>query len=72
MIFFFFVAWIQIKLDEYKADQKKGQVLNEDQLSAVAKYDEVSRTLELARELEKQFIGLASDVCSSDTYMNFI
>jgi hypothetical protein len=28
----------------------------------VEKYDEVSRTLELARDLEKQFIGFANDV----------
>jgi len=51
----------RIKLEEYRADQKKGQKLNEDQLSAVSKYDEVMRTLELTREMEKQFIGLAND-----------
>ncbi len=50
------------KLEEYKDEQKKGQKLNEDQQSAVNKYDEVIRSLELARELEKQFVGLASDV----------
>lgn len=49
------------KLDEYKHSQKKGQTLNEDQLLAVSKYDEVIRTLELSRELEKQFITLAND-----------
>ena len=42
--------------------QRKNEVLNEDQLSAVSRYDEVIRTLELSRELEKQFISLANDV----------
>ena len=50
------------KLEEYKAEEKKGIKLNEDQLSAVSRYDEVLRTLELSRELEKQFVGLANDV----------
>jgi caprin-1 len=49
------------KLDEYKASQRKGTQLNEDQLNAVERYDEVTRTLEMARELEKQFITLAND-----------
>ena len=41
--------------------QRKGTVLNEDQLLAVSKHEEVLRSLELSRELEKQFIGLAND-----------
>lgn len=49
------------KLEEYKENQRKGDVLNEDQLSAVSKYEEVIRTLELSRELEKQFVTLAND-----------
>jgi len=49
------------KLEEYKEVQRKGTVLNEDQLSAVSRYDEVIRTLELSRELEKSFVGLAND-----------
>lgn len=49
------------KLEEYKESQRKGTVLNEDQLLAVSKYEEVLRTLELSRELEKSFIGLAND-----------
>lgn len=36
-------------------------MLNEDQLNAVSKYEEVLRSLELSRELEKQFVGLAND-----------
>lgn len=49
------------KLEEYKASERKGVVLNEDQLLAVSKYEEVLRTLELSRELEKQFVALAND-----------
>lgn len=49
------------RLEEYKASERKGTVLNEDQLLAVSKYEEVLRTLELSRELEKQFIALAND-----------
>jgi len=51
----------RIKLEEYKESARKGATLNEDQLSAVSKYDEVMRTLELTKELEKQFVGLAND-----------
>lgn len=51
----------RIKLEEYQENARKGAILNEDQLLAVSKYDEVLRTLELTREMEKQFIGLAND-----------
>lgn len=51
----------RIKLEEYKDLQRKGQVLNEDQLLAVSKYDEVKGTLEVAKDLDKQLIGLAND-----------
>lgn len=49
------------KLEEYKESQRKGTKLNEDQLLAVSRYDEVIRSLELSRELEKQFVTLAND-----------
>ena len=49
-------------MEEYKENQKKGTTLNEDQLLAVSKYEEVVRSLELSKELEKQFIGLANEV----------
>jgi hypothetical protein len=45
--------------------------LNEDQLSAVSRYDEVIRTLDLSREMEKQFIGLANDVSSNIQKKNY-
>jgi len=60
---------LQQKLEEYKASERKGVVLNEDQLLAVSKYEEVLRTLELSRELEKQFVALANDV--SDRWNEF-
>lgn len=44
--------------------------MNEDQLSAVSKYDEVIRTLELTKEMEKAFIGLANDVCDNNKKNN--
>ena len=34
--------------------------MNSDQKTAVAKYDEVVQTLEFARELAKQFLGIAT------------
>lgn len=49
------------KLEEYRESARKGTILNDDQLNAVSRYDEVLRTLELAREMEKQFVGLAND-----------
>lgn len=55
--------FIKTRLDEYKASKTP---LNEDQLLAVSKYDEVVRTLELARELEKQFISLSNDVINDN------
>lgn len=51
----------RIKLEEYRDLQAKGQTLNADQLSALSKYDEVKGTLEVARDLDKQLIGLAND-----------
>lgn len=51
----------KLKLEEYKDVQSKGTTLNEDQSLAVSKYEEVLRSLELSRELEKQFVGLAND-----------
>ena len=51
--------------------QKKGTKLNEDQLLAVSKYDEVIRSLELSRELEKQFVGLANDVRPKFVFLFF-
>lgn len=54
--------FFKIKLEEYRDLQAKGKTLNEDQLVAIQRYDEVLRTLELSKELEKQFISLANEV----------
>lgn len=39
--------------------QNSGKDLNADQKTAVAKYDEVIQTLEFAKDLCKQFLGIA-------------
>jgi len=49
------------KLDSYRDILKRGKALNEDQQSAVDKYDEVISTLEFTRELMGQFAKLAQD-----------
>lgn len=48
------------KLDSYKAVEKSGKKLTTDQKSAVLKYDECLTSLELARELCKQFQSIAA------------
>ncbi|KAJ9598514.1 hypothetical protein L9F63_010804, partial [Diploptera punctata] len=49
------------KIESYREEQKNGKDLNSDQLAAVAKYDEVLQTLDFARDLCKQFTGIAVD-----------
>lgn len=49
------------KLESYRDLQNAGKELNTDQKVAVAKYDEVAQTLEFARDLCKQFLGIASN-----------
>lgn len=48
------------KLESYRELQNSGKDLNQDQRVAVAKYDEVVQTLEFARDLCKQFQGIAA------------
>ncbi|NWS19676.1 CAPR2 protein, partial [Anthoscopus minutus] len=52
----------QLKLEDYKDRLKKGETLNQDQLEAVEKYDEVVHNLEFAKELQKTFSGLSQDL----------
>ncbi|KAJ0179402.1 hypothetical protein K1T71_005114 [Dendrolimus kikuchii] len=47
------------KLTSYRDLQKAGKELNSDQKVAVAKYDEVSHTLEFTRDLSKQIASVA-------------
>lgn len=48
------------KLESYRELQNSGKELNSDQKTAIAKYDEVLQTLDFARDLCKQFIGIAA------------
>ncbi|XP_048356953.1 caprin-2 isoform X4 [Sphaerodactylus townsendi] len=52
----------KIKLEDYKDRLKRGESLNQDQLEAVEKYDEVIHNLEFAKELQKTFSGLSQDL----------
>ncbi|KAM6302488.1 LOW QUALITY PROTEIN: caprin-2-like [Podargus strigoides] len=52
----------KLKLEDYKDRLKKGEALNQDQLEAVEKYDEVVHNLEFARELQKTFSGLSQEL----------
>ncbi|KAM4553541.1 caprin-1b isoform 3-T3 [Fundulus diaphanus] len=50
------------KLDDYKVRKNKGEGLNQDQLEALSKYQEITNNLEFARELHKTFITLGQDI----------
>ncbi|XP_030622701.1 caprin-1b [Chanos chanos] len=50
------------KLDDYQARNNKGERLNQDQLEALSKYQEVINNLEFARELQKTFLALGQDI----------
>ncbi|XP_029952029.1 caprin-1-like isoform X4 [Salarias fasciatus] len=50
------------KLDDYQVKKDKGEGLNQDQLEALSKYQEVMNNLEFARELQKTFIALGQDI----------
>ncbi|XP_045069796.1 caprin-1-like [Coregonus clupeaformis] len=50
------------KLDDYQARKDKGERLNQDQLDALTKYQEVTNNLEFARELQKSFLSLGQDI----------
>ncbi|XP_048404889.2 caprin-2 isoform X9 [Stegostoma tigrinum] len=49
------------KLDDYK-ERLKSEELNQDQLDAVAKYEEVIHNLEFAKELQKTFVALNQEL----------
>ncbi|XP_041639233.1 caprin-1a isoform X2 [Cheilinus undulatus] len=50
------------KLDDYQAKKNKGESLNQDQLEALTKYQEIINNLEFARELQKSFLALGQEV----------
>uniref|UniRef100_A0A8C5EQ15 Cell cycle associated protein 1b n=1 Tax=Gouania willdenowi TaxID=441366 RepID=A0A8C5EQ15_GOUWI len=53
---------IESKLDDYQGRKDNGEGLNQDQLEALAKYQEVMNNLEFARELHKTFITMGQDI----------
>ncbi|XP_027137528.1 caprin-1a isoform X3 [Larimichthys crocea] len=50
------------KLDDYQAKKDKGERLNQDQLDALSKYQEIINNLEFARDLQKSFLALGQEV----------
>uniref|UniRef100_A0A8C9WET6 Cell cycle associated protein 1 n=1 Tax=Scleropages formosus TaxID=113540 RepID=A0A8C9WET6_SCLFO len=50
------------KLDDYQAKKNKGERLNQDQLEALSKFQEVLNNLEFARELQKSLLALGVDI----------
>ncbi|KAG7244333.1 hypothetical protein INR49_004033, partial [Caranx melampygus] len=50
------------KLDDYQEKKNKGERLNQDQLEALTKYQEIQNNLEFARELQKSFLALGQEV----------
>ncbi|CAB1345812.1 unnamed protein product, partial [Coregonus sp. 'balchen'] len=52
----------KIKLEDYRKRLKHGESLNQDQIDAVEKYDEVIHNLQFAQELHKTLGGLTQDL----------
>ncbi|MBN3271531.1 CAPR2 protein, partial [Polyodon spathula] len=52
----------KIKLEVYRQRRQEGELLNQDQLEAVEKYDEVIHNLAFAKELQKTFSSLSQDL----------
>uniref|UniRef100_A0A8C4H7B8 Cell cycle associated protein 1b n=1 Tax=Dicentrarchus labrax TaxID=13489 RepID=A0A8C4H7B8_DICLA len=50
------------KLDDYQVRKNNGERLNQDQLEALSKYQEIMYNLEFAKELHKTFIALGQDI----------
>ncbi|XP_055755743.1 caprin-1-like isoform X3 [Salvelinus fontinalis] len=50
------------KLDDYQAKKNKGEWLNQDQLDALIKFQEVTNNLDFARELQKSFLYLGQEI----------
>lgn len=51
---------MQGKLESYRDTEKSGKELSNDQKVAVSKYNEVTQTLEFAREFQKQIQQIAT------------
>ncbi|XP_059205074.1 caprin-1a isoform X2 [Centropristis striata] len=50
------------KLDDCQARKSKGEQLNQDQLDALTKYQEITNNLDFARELQKNFLALGQEI----------
>nr|XP_057933454.1 caprin-1-like isoform X2 [Doryrhamphus excisus] len=50
------------KLDDYQAKKDKGERLNQDQLEALSKYQEILNNIDFARELQKIFLTLGQEI----------
>ncbi|XP_061615601.1 caprin-1-like isoform X1 [Phyllopteryx taeniolatus] len=50
------------KLDDYRTKKSKGERLNQDQLEALSKYEEIHNNIEFARELQKSFLTLGQEI----------
>ncbi|KAE8606588.1 hypothetical protein XENTR_v10010791 [Xenopus tropicalis] len=50
------------KLDDYQDRLNKGERLNQDQMDAVTKHQEVVISMEFARELQRNFMALGQDI----------
>ncbi|XP_069077958.1 caprin-1 isoform X2 [Pleurodeles waltl] len=53
------------KLDDYQERKNKGERLNQDQLDALSKHQEVMSNMEFARELQRNFMSLSQDIQKS-------
>ncbi|XP_010774881.1 caprin-1b [Notothenia coriiceps] len=50
------------KLDDYQVRKEKGENLNQDQLEALSKFQEIMHNLEFGRDLQKTFMTLGQDI----------
>ncbi|XP_034060802.1 caprin-1b isoform X2 [Gymnodraco acuticeps] len=50
------------KLDDYQVRKDKGENLNQDQLEALSKFQEIMHNLEFGRDLQKAFMTLGQDI----------
>ncbi|XP_077941308.1 caprin-1a isoform X2 [Gasterosteus aculeatus] len=50
------------KLDDCQTRKRNGEQLNQDQLDALTKYQEIANNLDFARELQKTFLSLGQEI----------
>ncbi len=53
---------LQAKLENYRQMVTDGKTLNKDQENAVSHFEEVQGMLEFARDLQKTFVNVVSEV----------